>query len=236
MVRDGAVSSKLGDLIRPGHGVTVEGPFGSAFLRPDGERRLILAASGTGFAPVWAIAEASVRLQPNRPLLLIVGARRLNSLYMMPALQRLARFRAATLIVTVEEAQSASRYVRHGTPIQHLPPLRASDVVYAAGAPALVNAVESAAVRAGAEFYADPFTASPESQRLWSGLRLPRAGMGLKSRVVDWFVRQARRERDLGQSDRDREPLAIGRPRHAGANRREGQVDSFIGQLETWRP
>jgi NAD(P)H-flavin reductase/ferredoxin len=236
LVRDGAVSSKLGALIRPGHAVTADGPFGSAFLRPDSARRLILAASGTGFAPVWAIAEASVRLQPNRPLLLVVGARRLNSLYMIPALRRLASLPAVTLVVTVEEAQTASRYVRLGTPIQHLPPLRGSDVVYAAGAPALVNAVESAAVRAGAEFYADPFIASREAERAWSAFRLPQAGVGLKSRVMDWLVRQAKRERDLWQSDWDREPLATARPGRPAGNRRQGLADNFIRQLESWRP
>lgn len=236
IVRDGAVSSKLGNLIQTGHAVSVEGPFGSAFLRPGGERRLVLAASGTGFAPVWAIAEASVRVQPNRPLLLVVGARRLNALYMIPALQRLASFPAATLIVAVEEAQTASRYARQGTPIQHLPPLGGSDVVYAAGAPALVSAVGQAAASAGAEFYADPFTASGNSRRPRLALRLPQAGKGLKSRVVDWLVRQARREKDLWQSDWDREPFLTAQPGHRAADRREGRADNFIRQLESWRP
>lgn len=147
------MSPKLGNIIQPGHAVSAEGPFGSAFLRPQRQHRLVLVASGTGFAPLWAIAEASVRLQPNRPLLLVVGARRLSSLYMIPALQRLAGFPAATLIVTLQEPQTASRYARQGTPIQHLPSLEATDIVYAAGAPALVDAVGSAASRSGAEFY-----------------------------------------------------------------------------------
>lgn len=122
------MSPKLGNIIQPGHAVSAEGPFGSAFLRPQRQYRLVLVASGTGFAPLWAIAEASVRLQPNRPLLLVVGARRLSSLYMIPALQRLAGFPAATLIVTLQEPQTASRYARQGTPIQHLPSLEATDI------------------------------------------------------------------------------------------------------------
>ena len=68
MVRDGEVSSRLETGIQAGHKVTVEGPFGSAFFRPGEGRRLILVASGTGFAPIWAIAKASLQKQPNVPL------------------------------------------------------------------------------------------------------------------------------------------------------------------------
>jgi len=235
IVRNGAVSSKLGSSIQPGHAVSAEGPFGTAFLRPDAQRRLVLVASGTGFAPIWAIAEASVRLQPNRPLLLLVGARRLSSLYMIAALQRLAGYAAATVIVTLEEPQSTSRYARHGTPVQHLPPLAATDVVYAAGSPALVDAVGSTAARAGAEFYADPFTASGSSQRPWLVHRLPQAGIELKSRFVDWLVKQARKEKELWQSDWDGEPFAT-EPRRPAADRRASPTNNFIGQLDSWRP
>jgi NAD(P)H-flavin reductase/ferredoxin len=236
IVRDGAVSPKLGNIIQPGHAVSAEGPFGSAFLRPQRQHRLVLVASGTGFAPLWAIAEASVRLQPNRPLLLVVGARRLSSLYMIPALQRLAGFPAATLIVTLQEPQTASRYARQGTPIQHLPSLEATDIVYAAGAPALVDAVGSAASRSGAEFYADPFTASGRLERPWLAHRLPQAGIELKSRLVDWLVKQARKEKALWQSDWDDEPIASAEPHRPAADRRASLTDNFIGQLESWRP
>ena len=120
MVRDGEVSSKLETDIQPGHKLSIEGPFGSAFHRP-GNGRLLLVASGTGFAPIWAIAEASLRRQPNRPLLVIAGARRLSSLYMAPALCRLAAHPAAQFVATTDEAQTASEIVRWGTPAQHLP-------------------------------------------------------------------------------------------------------------------
>lgn len=232
MVQDGKVSSKLGNVIRPGHAVNAEGPFGSAFLRPDRNRRLVLVASGTGFAPLWAMAEASVCLQPNRPLLLVVGARRLNSLYMIPALQRLANFPAATLIVAVEEPQTAARFARQGTPIQHLPPLAASDVVYAAGAPTLVNAVGSAASHVGAEFYADPFTANGDLQRSWRALHMPQAAIELKSRLVHWLVGQARKERDPWQSDWDRAALVAAKPGSRAPDRRDGPRDNFLNQAD----
>jgi len=167
MVRDGAVSSSLETRIRPGHKLTVWGPFGSAFFRAGDGRRLVLVASGTGFAPIWAIARASLLRQPDVPLLLIAGARRLSSLYMIPALCRLAVCPAADFVVTADETQWLSEIVRRGTPDQHLPPLGPSDLVYAAGSPRVVETVCDAASRAGAEFYADPFTASGTSKSSW---------------------------------------------------------------------
>jgi 3-phenylpropionate/trans-cinnamate dioxygenase ferredoxin reductase subunit len=235
IVRNGKVSANIGNIIRPGHAVTAEGPFGSAFLRPEAKRRLVLVASGTGFAPIWAIAEASVRIQPNRPLLLVVGARRLSALYMIPALRQLAEH-PATLIVTLQEPQTASPYARLGTPIQHLPPLAATDVVYAAGSPALVAAVGSAASASGAEFYADPFTASGGSERPWLALRLPKAGGELKSRLLDWLVKQARKEKALWQSDWDGDLFASAEPGRPTAARRASPTVDFIGQLDAWRP
>jgi NAD(P)H-flavin reductase/ferredoxin len=235
VVRDGEVSAKLGSRIRPGHSVSLEGPFGSAFLRSDAGRRLVLVASGTGFAPIWAIAEASVRIQPNRPLLLIAGARRLSSLYMTPALRRLSGLRQARLIVTVDEEQTASSIVRQGTPLQHLPPLSSSDVVYAAGSPQLVDAVGCAASRVGAEFYADPFTASSTRERAWPAFRLPQLGMELKSRVVDWLIKQARKEKSLWQSDWGGELLGAGGPARPSTGGRASREDDFMKQLESWR-
>eukprot|EP01037_Dinobryon_pediforme_P038513 gene38513-46580_t len=52
---DGRVSSQLGSGIRLGHRIGISGPFGSAFLRR-GNGRLIFASTGSGFAPVFAMA------------------------------------------------------------------------------------------------------------------------------------------------------------------------------------
>jgi hypothetical protein len=167
MVRDGEVSSRLETVIQPGHRVAIDGPFGSAFFRPGEGQRLILVASGTGFAPIWAIAKASLQRQPDVPLLLIAGSRRLSSLYMAPALCRLAVYPSADFVATVDEPQSASEIIRCGTPAQYLPEICRSDLVYAAGSPKVVEAVCNAAACAGATFYADPFVASGGSRGSW---------------------------------------------------------------------
>jgi NAD(P)H-flavin reductase/ferredoxin len=154
---NGHVSSALGQTIRRRHRAKLTGPFGSAYLRPHHPDRLVLVAGGTGFAPLWSIADAAMRERPERELVFVVGARTLASLYMIPALCHLARYRNVTIIPVVTEQQSTSRIVRQGRQTDHLPALCARDLVYAAGAPAMVDSVARIATAATARCYADAF-------------------------------------------------------------------------------
>jgi NAD(P)H-flavin reductase/ferredoxin len=157
---DGLVSSELGRAIRVGHRVRVSGPFGQAFLRPNHTGGIVLASSGTGFAPMWSIAVAAIMEQPRRELIFIVAARKLHSLYMHAALCRLALFPNVTIIPTVLEPQSASPAIRTGPPTDHLPNLSSDDMVYVSGAPAMTAQVARIAKAAGARCFADPFRAN----------------------------------------------------------------------------
>jgi NAD(P)H-flavin reductase/ferredoxin len=157
-LRDGRVSGALGEAIRPGHKVKIEGPYGSAYLRPGLSNRLVLVASGTGFAPIWSIAHAALCEMPDRELVVIAGARTRDSLYMGKALLRLMAFPNAQVVPVVEHARSRADLIKSGTPLDHLPALGPDDIVYAAGAPAMVEAVGAAARAAGARWYADPFS------------------------------------------------------------------------------
>src|SRR6266700_6451356 len=162
-VRDGRVSSRLGTTIRPGHRLRMEGPFGRAFLRTGEKGRLILAGSGTGFAPIWAIACMALHEDRDRPIVMIAGARSLSALYMKPALAQLARLPNATVIPTIEEGPSPHPLVRIGRIEAQMPPLTASDIVYACGSPRMVDALADCVNSAGATFYADPFeSAGPD--------------------------------------------------------------------------
>lgn len=179
----GAVSSALGRNIRIGHRVKVTGPLGSAFLRPNHPGSIVLVASGTGFAPMWSIAVAAILEQPQRELIFVVAARKLQSLYMHNALCRLALFPNVTIIPTVSEPQDVSAAIRLGRPTDHLPNLSANDVVYTSGAPAMTEAVARIARTAGARCYTDPFISSSEHAgqasmvgRLTGWLNNPRNG------------------------------------------------------------
>jgi NAD(P)H-flavin reductase/ferredoxin len=160
---DGAVSSALGRDIRIGHRVRLTGPFGSAFLRPNHSGSIVLVAGGTGFAPMWSIAVAAILERPQRELIFVVGARKLQSLYMHAALCRLALFPNVTIIPIVSEPQSVSRAIRCGRLTDHLPNLSPDDVVYTSGAPAMTESVARISRAAGARCYADPFVSHAKS-------------------------------------------------------------------------
>ena len=157
---DGLVSSELGRAIGVGHRVKVSGPFGHAFFRPNHAGGVVLASSGTGFAPLWSVAVAAIMERPQRELIFVVAARKLRSLYMHAALCRLALFPNVTIIPTVSEPQSASPAVRTGPPIDHLPNLSQNDLVYVSGAPAMTTQVARIAKVAGARCFSDPFLAN----------------------------------------------------------------------------
>jgi NAD(P)H-flavin reductase/ferredoxin len=177
VLSDGRVSSALGWKINKGHRVRLTGPFGTAYLRRYRSQRLVLVASGTGFAPIWAIAEAAIRELPERKLVLLVAARTLKSFYMIPALCRLALFPNVTIVPMVSDHRTVTEAVREGRPTDHLPALSPRDVVYAAGAPAMVEAVAGIATATGARCYSDPF--EPEVSR--------NEATGLLARAADWF-------------------------------------------------
>ena len=166
-VRDGCVSPNLGGKIRPGHRVTIDGPFGHAFLRPHRDNRLILAGSGTGFAPMWAVAHAALCENALRDIVLIAGVRALASFYMGPALDFAGTFPNVRIIATVQERQSDFPQVRFGRPTDHLPELEAGDTIYAAGAPAMVDALGKLALAAKSSFYSDPFEPAAAQAEDW---------------------------------------------------------------------
>ncbi len=174
---DGAVSSGLGERIRVGHRARLSGPFGTAFHRPKHDGRIVVVASGTGFAPMWSVAVAAITERPQRELVFVVASRKLQSFYMDGALCRLARFPNVTIIPVVSEPQSYSSAIRSGRPTDYLPALSPSDLVYTAGAPAMTQAVAQLAKAAGATCFTDPFTSNAgENDRT-----------SLMARVTGWF-------------------------------------------------
>jgi NAD(P)H-flavin reductase/ferredoxin len=154
---NGRVTSSLGKRIAPGHPVKLTGPYGSAHFRPDLAGRLILVATNTGFAPIWSIAVAALREKPERRMMIIAGGRSIESLYMGPALARLAAFPNVLVVPICSTPQTLTNAVMPGRPTDYLPRLLPTDVLYACGAPGMVDAIKSIAALAGAACYADPF-------------------------------------------------------------------------------
>lgn len=156
-VEGGRVSSLLGKRIKSGHGVKLTGPYGSAHFRPDFGGRLVLVATNTGFAPIWSIAVAALRENPLRRMMIITGGRSIESLYMGAALTQLAHFPNVLVVPVCSSLQAPTNTVLPGRPTEYLPRLLSTDVLYACGAPGMVDSVKSIATHVGAVCYADPF-------------------------------------------------------------------------------
>ena len=194
-MRDGHVSPSLGKRIKPGHRVMLTGPYGMAHFRPNLDSSLILVATHTGFAPVWAIAVAALRENPERDMMIIAGGRTLESLYMWPALARLATFPNVHVVPVCSTPQTLINAVQLGRPTDYLPPLLPSDVLYACGAPAMVEAIKEVAARIGAVCYADPFLPTTDDTVEESVL----------GRATRWLAAFTRRQADQLAPDHPRD-------------------------------
>lgn len=109
----------------------------------------MLVSSGTGFAPIWAVAYAALRENIDRRIAIVAGARTAESLFMTSALERTAHLRNVLAIPAVEQPPSRLPGVRIGHPSEHIPALTASDIVYAAGSPRMVDSVAEVAEASG---------------------------------------------------------------------------------------
>jgi NAD(P)H-flavin reductase/ferredoxin len=186
-MKDGRVTSSLGKRIRPGHRVKLTGPYGSAHFRPNLDSRLILVATNTGFAPIWSIAVAALRENPERRMMIIAGGRTLEALYMGPALARLTSFPNVVVVPVCSTPQTVTNVVKLGRPTDYLPHLLPSDVLYACGAPGMVDSIKSIAGRIGAACYADPFLPATDDT----------VEEGALTRAIEWLVVPISRQ--LGQ-------------------------------------
>jgi NAD(P)H-flavin reductase/ferredoxin len=189
-MKDGRVTSSLGRRIKPGHRVKVTGPYGSAYFRPNLDSRIILVATNTGFAPIWSIAVAALRENPERRMMIIAGGRTIESLYMGPALVRLTRFPNVIVVPVCSTPQTLSKSVNLGRPTDYLPHLLPTDVLYACGAPGMVDSIKSIAAHSGAVCYADPFLPTTDNT----------VEEGVLTRAMAWLAVPGRRK--MGQPGR----------------------------------
>jgi NAD(P)H-flavin reductase/ferredoxin len=183
-VQGGRVSNALGRRIMPGHRLTVTGPYGSAYFRPNLENRMILVSTGTGFAPIWSIIASALHENPNRLIMLIVGGSNLDALYMGPALGRLKKFPNVRILPVCSAKNIPYKAIRPGRPTEYMPRLYSSDVVYTCGVPAMVDDIKAIAAKAGAVCYADPFVQSNDNDQEESTLAKALAWLPLPSNVA----------------------------------------------------
>jgi CDP-4-dehydro-6-deoxyglucose reductase len=160
----------------------IEGPLGTFFLREDSERPIVLLASGTGFAPIKAIAEhvffkginREAPERPARPVVLYWGCRARKDLYLPDLPAQWAReqpnFRYVPVLsdATPADAWTGRTGFVHQAVMQDLPDLSGYQV-YACGAPVMVDAARADfSARCGLpedQFFADAFTSQADLAR-----------------------------------------------------------------------
>ncbi len=139
----GAFSGQVFGAMQPGALLRIEGPLGQFVYRP-GDRPILLVGGGTGYAPLKAILRAVLQAGEQREVSLYWGARTQEDLYDDAWLRELA----------ARHAQF--RYVPVLTEFVHAAVLRAAGGlggrdVYAAGPPAMIDAVRATLPLAGAD-------------------------------------------------------------------------------------
>jgi NAD(P)H-flavin reductase/ferredoxin len=135
--------------------VTVEGPYGRAYVRLSSTRPALCLAGGTGLAPVLAIAE-ELAASGGRPVEVYVGARRAEDLVLAARLTAL-RDRGVIVVPVVELCADELHHpqlgaLRAGLALDHLaadrPDLSEHDL-YVAGPAPMIDATLRRLVRNG---------------------------------------------------------------------------------------
>jgi len=157
----------------------IEAPLGTFFLREDSTRPMVLLASGTGFAPIKAIAEHIFfkRLnrdepgRPARPVHLYWGCRTRRDLYLPDLPEQWAREQPNFIYVPVlsdatpDDHWTGRTGFVHRAVIEDLPDLSAYQV-YACGAPVMVDAAKKDFIEKCRlpedQFFADAFTSQAD--------------------------------------------------------------------------
>jgi len=143
-VPGGRVSAALAQAARPGVAVTVEGPFGSAYLREDHTKPILAVGGGSGLAPVLSIVTRAVQADMRQPIHLYFGARDSQDVYGLQQLDALAATHPNLSRHVVLSAATADTAYRNG----FLHEAISADIdrmagwkAYVAGPPAMVEAV-----------------------------------------------------------------------------------------------
>ncbi len=139
----GAFSGQVFGGMKAGSLLRIEGPLGQFVYRP-GDRPLLAIGGGTGYAPLKAILREAIESGSRRELMLFWGARTPADLYEDAWLRGLAARHASFRYTGVTDG------LVHEAVLRDVAGLAGFDV-YAAGPPAMIDAVRAALPRQGAD-------------------------------------------------------------------------------------
>ena len=159
----GAVSSYVHAAVRLGDMLSLHGPFGAAFLRPEPAGPILTVAGGSGLAPIRSIVECALRAGIRDDIHLYFGVRDERDLFLEEHFVALAR-RHPNLRFVVALSHPVGSSVRRQGFLADLLREDLGDVsgwtAYLAGPPVMVETCEAALFRLGLardRCHADPF-------------------------------------------------------------------------------
>jgi CDP-4-dehydro-6-deoxyglucose reductase len=165
----GAEDGSAGAPLAAGSLLRIEGPIGQ-FVYREGTGPLIMVAGGTGFAPLKSILRHVLENGIRRPVHLYWGARHQQDLYEeAQVLEWLGRYPQLSYTAVLSEAtrieatHQRSGWVHEAVLADH--PALTGTEVYAAGPPAMIEALRASFPRHGLEpgrLYFDSFDYAPD--------------------------------------------------------------------------
>ncbi len=162
LVSHGVTSRALHGL-RPGDRVRIEAPLGAAHLRALHAGPILAVAGGSGLAPILSILATAIDLGIRQPIRVYFGARTEHDLYGLDVLGELARRQGDMNVTPVLSRSDGPTDRRTGLVHEAI----AADIAdfdgwkcYAAGPPAMIDALTETTLAAGLrqdDLHADAF-------------------------------------------------------------------------------
>lgn len=159
-VENGKFSHFVFNEFKPNLLLRMQGPIGTFFVR-DNEKPLIFLAGGTGFAPVKAMVESLIKQDDKRAIHIYWGARTRHDIYSNLPEQwslKYPHIKSHIVISDDEQWEGRSGFV-HQAVLNDFDRLN-EFVVYACGAPAMINIARKTFIEKGLDehsFIADAF-------------------------------------------------------------------------------
>ena len=149
----GAFTEQVFTSLAQGTLLRIEGPLGQFIYRP-GNRPLLLVGGGTGYAPLKAMIRQVLETEAGRDISLFWGARSEADLYEDAWLRGLAaanaRFRYTSVLSEQAAGEPHEAGFVHEAVVRKVAGLAGVDI-YAAGPPAMIDAVRAALPQQGAD-------------------------------------------------------------------------------------
>ena len=146
----GHASRYLFEALATGDRVSLEGPYGRAYLRTPTERPIVCVAGGSGLAPMLSVARAAIARPETDPVHLFFGVNSAAELFMADEMEALAaRHERLSLTLAVRDgAPGAATGLVGDVALAALEGLAGCDF-YMAGPPGLIDALLRPVMRSG---------------------------------------------------------------------------------------